>query len=145
MKNFLITSAFLLSSFAAKSQVELSANPFLLLWGYVQAGVDLNVTEDWSIGADVFAAEGGGLVYATGKYFFSPRQGCDKFNVGAFIGGGGGDGDTALGVGFLLGYKAVSSKRVLLDMALGAGRGSGGLEVFPYFKFNLGYRFQLKK
>lgn len=46
MKNLLITALLLFSSLVAKSQVELSANPFLLLWGYVQAGVDLNLTED---------------------------------------------------------------------------------------------------
>lgn len=93
----------------------------------------------------MFAAEGEGIVYATGKYFFNLRQGCDKFNVGAFIGAGGGSGDSGLGAGFLLGYKTVSNKRVLLDIGLGVGRGGGDIETIPYFKFNLGYRFELKK
>ncbi|MBI1227893.1 MAG: hypothetical protein GC192_21855 [Bacteroidetes bacterium] len=147
MKKVFFVTLFYLFTYAVKAQVEITVNPFPLLWGYVEAGVDLNLKTDWSIGADFFAGEDVGLGWATCKYFFNPNRGCDKFNIGAFVGAGaGGSGDVGGGIGFLLGYKAVSPKNVIFDMGLGLGRGFGGdIYVFPYYKLNFGYRFTLKK
>jgi hypothetical protein len=148
MKNFILTVALMLSGVAVNAQVEIGANPIALLWGYVLANVELNIGEDWGVGGDILAGEGGGAIYLTGKHFFNPKYGCDKFNIGAFVGGGGAvnENDGQVGVGFLFGYKAVSRKKIVFDMAFGGGRGIGeGADVIGYLRFNIGYRFGLKK
>ncbi len=136
----------------ANAQVEISANPFALLWGNIFAALEVNIGEDWGVGGDVFAGRGGGAIFVTGKHFFNPKFGCDKFNFGFFFGVGGSntldgrDNGNNAGVGFLFGYKAVSSKKVLFDMAFGGGRGFGESgELIGYLRFNVGYRFGLKK
>lgn len=148
MKNLVLSAILLLTCQIAQAQVELSANPIVLLFGAIQASVDINITEDWSVGGDVIAAEGGGGFFVSGRHYFNPKYGCDKFNVGTFVGGTGNEGDdTRVGLGFLIGYKVVSSKRVVLDIAVGGGRNFSDADFdrfLPYGKINLGYRFKTK-
>ena len=145
MKNLLTCLFFILFSFQLKSQVEISTNPLALLFEAGVLGLEYIPNQDWGVGLDMFGAADVGFVYASGKHYFNPKVGGDRFNVGAFIGGAGDFGDTGFGLGFFGGYKWISSRNITLDLALGAGRDfSDVIGVLPYVKFNIGYRFPKK-
>jgi hypothetical protein len=122
MKNVILSICLLLTAFAAKAQIDLSVNPIALLWTGLQVSLEYNANESWGIGGDLLAAEDAFLMYAVGKHYFNPKNGCDKFNMGAYVGGSGTNGYNGFGLGFLFGYKAVSSKKVIFEIALGGGR-----------------------
>ncbi len=146
MKKSILSLLFVIAGLTAKAQVDLSINPFFLLIPGVQASLEYTTKNDWGFGGDVFAGEGAYFIYATGKYYFNPSKGGDKFNAGAYVGGAGIDGDSGYGLGFYVGYKALSTKKILFDVALGGGRDfSDNIGFLPYIKANVGYRFGLKE
>jgi hypothetical protein len=146
MKRTIFVLAFTAMGLFAKAQVDFTVSPFLLLVPSLQASVEYNINPNWGIGGDMFAGEEIFFIYASGRHFFNPDKGADKFNIGAYAGGAGGGNDSGFGLGFFFGYKAVSVKKVVFDFALGGGRDfTDNIGFLPYFKLNVGYRFGLLK
>jgi hypothetical protein len=144
MKKAIFAAAFLFFSLGAKAQLDFTINPVALLFEAVVVSLEYNVSPDWSIGADALAASGGYAAYGTGRYFFNPKYGCDKFSFGAFAGGFGAQNEEGdAGLGFMFGYKAVSQKKVVFQVDLGGGRGFKDGNFLPYARLNIGYRFGL--
>ncbi len=127
-------------SIAAKSQAEFKVNPVALLFATLNASAEYIINEDWGTEVDMAVGEDFYLAYINGKHYFNPKKGADGFNVGSFAGVAGGDGDSSVGLGFFFGYKAVSRKKVIFELALGVGRGFGDGGVLPYFKVHIGFR-----
>ncbi|MFQ5445486.1 MAG: hypothetical protein ACE5FF_01020 [Saprospiraceae bacterium] len=142
MNKLFTLSAFLFCSFAAKAQIELKTNPIALLFGVVPVSAEFVISDDWASEIDILGTSEGGWIYINGKHYFAPKHRADGLNIGAF-GGVFGDGiDTSAGLGFFAGYKAVSKKKIVFEVALGLGRAfSSDIDVLPYAKFHLGYRF----
>lgn len=140
MKKYLLLPLFL-AVFAAglKAQTEIKLNPIALLFVGIGAGVEYGFNDDFGVELNALIVEGGGAVWAAGKYYLNPRQGLDRFYVGAFLGGVT-DSDGP-GLGFLIGTKTVSrNNKLLFEIGGGIGRSfSGG--VLPYGRISLGYRF----
>ncbi|HMX38702.1 MAG TPA: hypothetical protein PKD78_00180 [Saprospiraceae bacterium] len=130
---------------AAFAQFEIKGNPIALLFETVALSAEYSNLDDWGGQADLFTVDGFGFLYATGKYYLSPKYGADRFHVGAFLGSAFGDGEGNVGIGFMAGYKVMSPKRLIFEIGAGVGRGFAGedddLSVLPYFNLNLGYRF----
>lgn len=126
------------------SQVEMKTNPVALLFEIGLLSLEYNNQKDWGGEIDLGFGQDFFVAYVTGKHYFNPKRGADKFNVGVFAGGFSADGDSGGGLGFFAGYKAVSEKNILLEIAYGIGRdfGDSGIGILPYAKFHLGYRFQ---
>ncbi len=122
------------------AQFEAKLNPVILLFGGLVASGEYPFNPNFGLEATVIATVDGGGAFLLGKYYLNPRLGADRFNIGAFVGGG----FETVGVGFHLGTKIVSKKGVLFEINIGAGRGFGDLEVVPYFKLDIGYRFGKK-
>ncbi len=143
MKNLMLTALLLLALGRATAQVEVKTNPIGLLFEAFPVSIEVVAGDSWGVELDAFASSGLDFLYLSGKHYFSPRRGADGFNLGAFMGGAGDDkGKDGFGLGFFAGYKALSSKRVLLEVALGLGRDfTEELDVLPYFKLHVGYRF----
>ncbi|HFA49270.1 MAG TPA: hypothetical protein ENJ95_09660 [Bacteroidetes bacterium] len=143
MKKILLPFFFCAFAASAFSQVELKANPVALLFGVLQGSFEYDLKPNWGLEADLAAGGDLAFAYLSGKHYFNPKDICDGFNVGAFLGlygDGSGSGEGA--VGFFFGYKVVSQKNLVFETALGVGRGGGGeIDVVPYFKLHLGYRF----
>ncbi len=138
MKKLLLVCALsvYVSQLAAQTDIKLS--PIPLLFGYVAASVEQGLSESIGIEGDFILIEdfvGGNL---SGKYYFEPEKGIDKFHVGVFVGI-----QESVGVGFLAGYKLVSRKNVIFEVGLGIGR-SFDDGVIGYGKLHLGYRFEKK-
>ena len=99
---------------------------------------------DWGGQLDIYAANDGGVVFGSAKYYLIPKYGADRFHVGAFLGKTFSDDNDNAGVGFLAGYKVMSKKRFFFEAALGIGRsfsGNNDIDAFPYANLNIGYRF----
>lgn len=142
MKKLIALITFLAFFKFADAQVELKTNPVAILFEALPLSVEYLINDSWGMELDAFAVSGGGYLYLSGKHYFSPRKGTDGFNLGTFVGGIGGDGDSGFGLGFFAGYKAVSTKNVLLEIALGIGRDfTDEIGVLPYGKLHVGYRF----
>ncbi len=143
MKKLVFSSVFCLMAVLSYSQVEVKSNPIALLFEVIPLSIEACLSDDWGMELDMLTAEGDFIGYVSGKHYLSPKFGADRFNVGAFFSVLAGDGGTA-GLGFFAGHKSVSTKNVVFEVALGAGRGFGDLEVIPYVKFHVGYRFNRK-
>ena len=146
MKLKLIFPILFIFSLSLKSQ-EVSVNPFALLFEGFIFGADYNINDDFGIGADLAFGQGLGLFYVNGKHYFNPKKGNDRWMLGSFIGGAGefGGGDGGAGLGFFVGYKWISRRNIVFELAGGAGRDfSGDIGFLPYYKFNVGYRFKKK-
>ena len=139
--------------FTSTAQVEVKASPiaFFSPRFSLPIGLEYVPSAHWGVTLDVNMAE---LYYAyiTGRHYFNPKLGGDKFYVGVFTGVSRSIesfnvNSASVGAGFLAGYKWVSTKRVIFETGLGLGRNfdSGGLTL-PYFQLHLGYRLgDLKK
>lgn len=140
MKKYLLLPVLLLVlSSGLKAQTEIKLNPVALLFLGIGAGVEYGFNPEFGVELNTLIVEGGAAVWAAGKYYFNPRQGLDRFYVGAYLGGVT-DSDGP-GLGFLLGTKTVSrNNKLLFEVGVGAGRSfSGGF--LPYGRISLGYRF----
>lgn len=149
MKFKLIIPILLLFSFSLKSQ-DISVNPILLLFEGAAFSGDYNINNDFAVGADLLVAAGGSIFYLNGKHYFSPKLGNDRWMVGSFAGFSTAniftDESPGIGLGFFFGYKWVSRRNVTFELAYGVGRDFSGeaINLLPYFKANIGYRFKKK-
>lgn len=121
------------------AQTEVKLSPLPLLFGGVFASVEQGVSPLIGIDADLAFVDGYTAFNLSGKYYFNPEKGIDKFHIGAFIG----INDSAPGVGFLLGYKWISRNNIIFELGLGLGRTFDD-GVLGYGKLHIGYRFEKK-
>jgi len=164
----------------ANAQVDLTLNPIGLLFGGVNVGADFGVSENFSIEATlgygsnkILDVRGTNIpVIATGKYYFSPKQGADRFYADAFLRFMNRNWNyedntnkadytsNRFGLGFGVGYKVVSKGGFVFDVNLGGGRVLFEKNVFQandeqqpinwpdlivQGKLGIGYRFGGKK
>ena len=129
----------------AQAQVDLTVNPIGLLFGDLSLAADFALTENFSVEGAI--GIGGGKndaaslkyfnlpITATGKYYFAPNHGADRFYLDVFTrfvtrnysADDGGTNyaeysQTRVGFGFGIGYKVVSGKGLVFDIGLGGGR-----------------------
>lgn len=143
MKKFLIAVAFLACTHFAKAQFELKTNPIAILFEALPVSLEYVLNDYWGMEVNGWISQDFSFLYFSGQHYFNPNKGGDKFNIGAFTGV---TSDNGFGLGFFFGYKVLSSKNVLVDLALGVGRDfSGEVEALPYGKLFIGYRFGAKK
>ncbi len=146
-KTRLIFATLFLFSFHSKAQVEVATNPVALLFEFGIFGVDYNINDDFGVGLDLAFGQGIGVFYLNGKHYFRPRKGADRFLIGTFLGTAGElDGDSGgAGLGFMFGYKWVSRRNITFEWTGGIGRDfTGDFGFLPYYKLNIGYRFNQK-
>ena len=179
MKNLIFTLALTLMVASLHAQTELKINPIgaIFLQPDVSAefGVGENISVEPTLGLswinltiDNSKLKSSGFNYGVnGKYYFGPDKGLDKFYAGVYLRGGQSkfSGDAAddkvsrsrLGAGISLGYKWLSNRNVVFEIATGLGRkifdkwsdaGNGVntatiplFNIDGFFKFNVGYRF----
>ena len=134
MKKILIVCVFALGFLQAQAQLEVKASPIPLLFGAFVGGVEYNLSDAWGIEADIAGIDDTFVFLVSGKQYFSPKYGADKFHLAAFIG----VADGAAG-GFYIGQKWLSKEGVIFEIAAGLGRSSD--TIFPYGKLHIGYRF----
>ena len=147
MKKTLLIISVLFFSIYSKAQVEISTSPIAILFEVGVFGIDYNLNDDFSVGVDFAFGQGGGAFYVNGKHYFSPRVGNDRFFLGTFGGtfGSFDDSDNGSGLGFLFGYKWVSKRNITFEWSGGLGRDfTGEIGFLPYYKLNIGYRFNQK-
>jgi len=119
---------------------ELKLNPVAAIFEVFIAEVEfVNTNKNIGFALEGIAGDGLWAFFAHGKYYFKDEPGCTGFYGGVFVFGinegiGG-------GLGFEVGYKLYSSKRVLFDVAGGVGRSFEDGDPIPYGKFSVGYRF----
>ncbi|MEZ4986132.1 MAG: hypothetical protein R2795_14020 [Saprospiraceae bacterium] len=131
----LIIPLFLLVKIAC-AQIEIKLSP-LLIAGVGALSVEYGLSEDAGVEWDGWVAGGGFYTYFSGKYYFNPKKGLDRFYGGIFLGGG---TDIGAGGGFLVGSKTVSrSEKVLFEIGFGLGRSFDG-GVLGAGKLHFGYR-----
>lgn len=180
----LLLSIFALAPKSAKAQqIDVTVNPLGLLFGDLNVGADFMLSENLSVEGtlglnfgksdfnSIEAKYSGIPVTVFGKYYFSPREGADRFYADAWLrfvnrsykwegansAGLSDYSQTRVGIGFGIGFKTVSSKGIVFDIGLGAGRAlldktsfkdSSGTqteidwpEVMFVGKLGVGYRF----
>jgi hypothetical protein len=141
MKKIWILPVFLLASLHhLNAQTELKVSPVALLFGGLAFSAEQQITPSFGLDADILAAVDGFGANLSGKYYFDPQQGIDRFHIGIFAGG---ITDNGVGGGFLAGYKWVSSKRIVFEAGVGVGRTFDG-GITGYGKLHIGYRFVKK-
>ena len=141
MKKSLLLPLLLLASLhRMNAQTELKVSPVALLFGGLAFSAEQQITPSFGLDADILAAVDGFGANLSGKYYFDPQQGIDRFHIGIFAGG---ITDNGVGGGFLAGYKWVSSKRIVFEAGVGVGRTFDG-GITGYGKLHLGYRFVKK-
>lgn len=147
MKKLFLITLLAFTAFQAKAQFEIKLSPIPLLFGSVAFSVEGAVSESFGLDGDLllltddFSDPVLGANFS-GKYYFNPSKGIDRFHVGVFIGGI--IQESVPGLGFLLGYKWVSKKNVIFELGGGIGRSLDGDSVLGYGKLHLGYRFNGK-
>lgn len=142
MKNLVVIVLFLIGfQVSSQAQADLQINPISLLFGAFQVSAEFPVSKSGGIEVNMIGADGGFGIIGIGKYYMNPRYGADRFYIGGFAGTLFEEG---AGLGFLAGQKWLSEQGVSFELALGIGRGTGDIEVFPYGKLAVGYRFGKK-
>lgn len=159
-------------SFQSNAQVEVTTAPLGLLTNTFALSADFYLSPDWSIGGDIksrnFLGDKNGVFYANAKHYFNPFGEAKRYYVGVFAGAhnhrtwsffdNANQQITDFGGGFMGGYKLVSRKNIVLDVAAGFGRAVDrqssnnqsnsnqySLNLMPYWKLNLGYQIGLPK
>jgi hypothetical protein len=146
----------------SKAQLEVTTNPIGLLMEAYTLSVDYNINEKFSFGLEgafVNIESEMNFFYGTAKFHpFSTEKGSNRFYIGVFSGQSSykdynyykptlSRTVTQVGVGFMAGYKAVSRRNIVFDLGIGLGKGWGSddwIQLLPYLKINLGYRFNVK-
>lgn len=139
MRTYLIAVAMglLVSGQLAAQQFEIKLSP-LLLASVGAVAVEYGVNDEFGLEWDGIAAGGSFYTYFSGKYYFNPRKGLDRFYGGVFLGGG---AELGAGLGFLLGTKILSrNEKVLFEIGVGLGRSLGEIGALPAGKLHFGYR-----
>ena len=126
----------------ASAQVDATINPIGLLFGDFSVGADFAIVENFSVEAAVGFGSGDLSdadwfnipVNVVGKYYFSPKHGTDRFYGDVFLryvnrSWSYDDNSTfadytsnRFGLGFGIGYKAVSKGGFVFDIGFGVGR-----------------------
>ena len=135
MKKLCFLLLLALVSFRAAAQTELKISPVALLIPGLALSVEQGLTESWGLDGDVFFAEDAFYANLSGKYYFNPERGIDRFHIGLF----GGGNNSGIGIGFLTGYKVLSRKNFLFEAGLGIGRGFDDA-IIGYAKLHIGFR-----
>ncbi len=82
MKRSLLVFALFACASHLSAQTEVKLSPIPLLFGYVAASVEQGISKSFGIDGDFILIEdfvGGNI---SGKYYFDPEKGIDKFHVG---------------------------------------------------------------
>jgi hypothetical protein len=161
----LTTTIFLVFAtiFNASAQLDVTVNPIFSVLKSYQLSVEHTLADSWSAGLDasfgddLYDGEGSRYAFLTGRHYFFPTQKSNNLYLSVFAGASNystydwsfngtdwffaEEKGTTFGYGFGAGYKFISNKNIVFDVAAGVGRGN---EVFPHFKINLGYRFNYK-
>ncbi len=138
MKKLTLLSLLVLFVGRINAQTEIKISPAALLFEVVAISVETAVTSSIGMEADAIFGQEDFRFNINGKFYFNPKSRIDGFHVGAFLGN---VGDTeSVGLGFLVGYKILSKKRLLFEAGLGLGR-SFDDGIVGYGKLHLGYRF----
>lgn len=126
----------------ANAQIDVSVNPVGLLFGDLNVGADLALSDNFSVEAavglgtnEIDDVKGTNIpVNVVGKYYFSPKYGADRFYIDAFLRYVNRQWNydeespyadftsNRFGLGFGIGYKVVSKGGFVFDIGLGAGR-----------------------
>lgn len=131
----------------SSAQVDVTVNPIGLLFGALSAGADFAVADNFSLEGSLGIGSGTNKaanfkyynlpITATGKYYFNPKNGADKFYADVFLryvtrGYTVDDPDagtiyseytqTRVGFGFGIGLKVASVKGLVFDINFGVGR-----------------------
>jgi len=157
MKKILLFSMFALFITSVDAQIDLKINPLGILFSSPDLSGEYAISEDigveLSVGVIYGSVLGSGLldeagrldksgyrIRLTGKYYFNPNRGIDKFFAGVYLGPKSnkfsGNEDfygfdpgykrTGFTIGLLAGYKVVSDKGFLFEASFGLGRTLGG-------------------
>lgn len=150
-------------TFQSNAQLEITTAPLGLLTNSYTLSADYYISPDWSFGGDMrsrnFLGNKKSMFYANAKHYFNPFGEAKRYYVGVFAGvhnhqnwnffDNNNEMISDFGGGFIGGYKLVSRKNIVLDVALGAGRAfsenSSEINLMPYWKLNLGYKFTTPK
>lgn len=138
----MLTLFCLLGTLNVHAQVDATLNPIGLLFGDFNVGADFALANNFSVElavgigtSKVNEVKGNNIpVNMVGKFYVSPKHGTDRFYVDAFLRyvnrqwnyDDGADfvdyTSNRFGLGFGLGYKAVSRKGFVFDIGFGVGR-----------------------
>ncbi|MEN9444960.1 MAG: hypothetical protein RIS47_1851 [Bacteroidota bacterium] len=149
-----------------KAQFDVAINPIDLLFTKLVISAEIPVNEGFGLEGDFsynwkfLDVEGIDVLGLTamGKYYFNPEVGIDKFYIGAyaryqqFKSTETSETYNRGCLGFLVGYKWVSSRKIIFDSAVGVGRqllaptvvegdDLGPLNFDILLKLSVGYRF----
>lgn len=179
IKKFMLTMAVVFAFvFSMQAQLDVSVNPLGLLFGSYDVSVEKGISESFGVeltagfssqkyelGEEKVSSSGFGA-RIMGKYYFSPKNGIDRFNVAPYIKIGSNKFDDGadkvtnfrFAAGVYLGYKIVASSNVFFELGFGLGKAFvnsykvNGEEIldggsYPVFnidatgKLAVGYRF----
>lgn len=138
------------------AQTDVSASPLALIALGIAASVEYPLAPSFGLEGYLVTSPIAGFFAGSvsSKHYLRPKRGNDGFNIGLFAGGGSRMGS---GLGFNVGYKTVSERGFILDFGFGLGRTLFGgsdisassrfrsVEITPYLKLNVGYRFSKKE
>jgi len=161
MKKFLLLPVFLFFVSAAQSQVDVKINPLGLLFSSPDLSGEYIINESFgvelSLGAvygfvaasrllerDLWLSKSGYRIRLSGKYYFRPVNGGDRFYAGAYLGprsqsisgdveaynGDVGYTQSAFSAGILAGYKWAADNGLIFEIGLGLGRAFGSKTVW---------------
>jgi len=136
---FLIIYIFAACAFTTdmNAQVEIKINPLALIFETVHLSIEKPIGDTWGMEGETVFGGGVFLFGLNGKAYLKPKYGADRFHIGLFAAGGSGLG---VGAGFFTGYKILSKQGIILELALGIGRGTESF--IPYGKLHFGYRLK---
>ncbi len=134
-------------AYNSQAQMDVQLNPVGILFNSVDLSAEFGVSPDFGIEGnlgydfqnydfdDVQYKNNAFGVRAIGKYYFSPQDGTDRWNVGGYLrysqgkatvndqdNSSGDVKNTKLALGFYTGYKWVSRKNVVFELGIGLGR-----------------------
>lgn len=136
----LLVSLCLCFNMSAKAQTEIKLSSTIVFSNLFGLSVEHGLNEFMGAEADFYYFRGDGIFDVAYKYYFNPKEGNDNFYAGSMLGvyfQEGGDNNPFIGI--QVGYKVVSTKRLLFEVGIGVGRGpneTGG----GNFKLHIGYR-----
>lgn len=135
-------SIIFLAGSQAFTQVDLSTNPLGIIFKYMHLYTDVPVSQSISVEGglgysfdrfEVLETEyksSGIVIRALGKYYFSPKNGHDRFNIGPYARfasakikySGENVNNSRLGIGLYGGYKWVTKGNIIFELGIGMGR-----------------------
>lgn len=155
-KIIIILALFVTTKSTLHAQIDVTASPLALIALGLAASVEYPLAPSFGLEGYLVTSPIAGFFAGSvsSKHYFRPKRGNDGFNVGLFAGGG---TNVGAGLGFNVGFKAVSKHGIIFDCGFGLGRsfwgnsdfstseGFGITPLTPYVKLNIGYRFPKKE